>query len=66
MGLPSCADVDGTQASQLLRSFMNLKTSFKDQEVKLPRHRLESDPDQSQVSLSFGKDSLLSWAVCRE
>ncbi|HDJ22009.1 MAG TPA: hypothetical protein ENF19_02255 [Candidatus Bathyarchaeota archaeon] len=65
MGLPSCADVDGTQTSQLL-SFINLKTSFKNQEVKLPRHRLESDPDQSQVSLSFGKDSLLSWAVCRE
>jgi len=65
MGLPSCADVDGTQTSHLL-SFINLKTSFKNQEVKLPRHRLESDPDQSQVSLSFGKDSLLSWAVCRE
>ena len=65
MGLPSCADVDGTPTSHLL-SFINLKTSFKNQENKLPRHRLESDPDQSQVSLSFGKDSLLSWAVCRE
>jgi len=65
MGLPSCADVDGTSTSHLL-SFINLKTSFKDQEIKLPNHRLESDPDQSQVSLSFGKDSLLPWAVCRE
>jgi hypothetical protein len=66
MDLPSCADVDGTYTSELLKEFMNLKTRFKDNEVKLPKYRHETREDSSVVSLSFGKDSLLTWAVCRE
>jgi hypothetical protein len=66
MDLPSCADVDGTYTSELLKEFMNLKTRFKDNEVKLPTFKDETREDSSVVSLSFGKDSLLTWAVCRE
>jgi hypothetical protein len=66
MDLPSCADVDGTYTSELLKEFMNLKTRFKDNEIKFPAYDEPSREDRSVVSLSFGKDSLLTWAVCRE
>jgi len=66
MDLPSCADVDGTSTSELLKEFMNLKTRFKDNEIKFPTFKDETREDSSVVSLSFGKDSLLTWAVCRE
>ncbi len=66
MDLPSCADVDGTYTSELIKEFMNLKISFKDNEIKFPSYNVPTREDQSVVSLSFGKDSLLTWAVCRE
>ena len=66
MDIPSCADVDGTYTSELLKEFMNLKTRFKDNEIKFPVYNEPSREDSSIVSLSFGKDSLLTWAVCRE
>ena len=66
MDLPSCADVDGTSTAELLKSFMNTTVSFKEQEIKFPDHVEETREDSSVVSISFGKDSLLTWAVCRE
>ncbi len=66
MDLPSCADVDGTSTSELVKDFMNLKIVFRDNDIKFPNHNEETREDSSLVSLSFGKDSLLTWAVCRE
>ncbi len=66
MDLPSCADVDGTSTSELIKEYLNLKIYFKDNEIKFPNYRHETRPDSSLVSLSFGKDSLLTWAVCNE
>lgn len=66
MDLPSCADVDGSYTSELIKEFMNLKIRFKDNQVKTPSYRHETREDSSVVSLSFGKDSLLTWAVCKE
>jgi hypothetical protein len=66
MDLPSCADVDGTYTSELIKEFVNMKTRFKDNEIRFPKQTEETREDSSVVSLSFGKDSLLTWAVCRE
>jgi hypothetical protein len=66
MDLPSCADVDGTSTSELIKEYMNVKTVFKDHEMRFPSQAEETREDSSVVSLSFGKDSLLTWAVCRE
>jgi len=66
MDLPSCADVDGTKTSELLKEFMEIRTTFRDQEIKFPNHVEETRENSSVVSISFGKDSLLTWAVCRE
>jgi len=67
MDFPSCADVDKTyKTSDLLKEFMNLTVHFKDHEVKLPSYKEESREDSSVVSLSFGKDSLCTWAVAKE
>jgi len=66
MDLPSCADVDRTSTSALIRDLMNIKVKFKDYDVKIPSYSQPSKEDSSVVALSFGKDSLLTWAVCRE
>jgi len=66
MDFPSCADVDGTSTSELIKAFMNLEISFRDQEIKYPTLVEETKEDSSVVSISFGKDSLLTWAVCKE
>lgn len=66
MDFPSCADVDRTLTSGILKDYMNLQLRFKDSDVKLPTHVERTRSDSSVVSLSFGKDSLCSWAVARE
>lgn len=66
MDLPSCADVDRTFSTELLKEYMNLKIRFKDNEIKFPNYRHESKENSSVVSFSFGKDSLLTWSVCNE
>ena len=66
MDIPSCADVDGTSTSELIKEYVNLKEQFKDNEIKIPKHQMETREDSAVVSLSFGKDSLLTWAVCNE
>lgn len=66
MDLPSCADVDVNRTSDLLRRYMNLKIQFKDNTVKFPLYDGEASPDSSVVSFSFGKDSLLTYAVADE
>jgi len=66
MDFPSCADVDGTSTAELLKAFINTTVSFNDQDIKFPDHVEETQEDSSVVSISFGKDSLLTWAVCRE
>ena len=66
MDFPSCADVDHVSTSNLVRQFMNLSVRFGDDRIRLPGYREASSPNSSVISLSFGKDSLLSYAVCRE
>jgi len=66
MDFPSCADVDLTKTSDLLKAFMNTRVHFKDHEIKFPSYTEESREDSSVVSISFGKDSLCSWAVSNE
>lgn len=66
MDFPSCADVDKVSTSNLVSRFMNLNARFADDRIRLPRYSGASRPDSSVISLSFGKDSLLSYAVCRE
>lgn len=66
MDFPSCADVDGTLTAEMLKQFMNLKVSFKDYRIKIPQYHENTREDSSVVALSFGKDSLATWAICRE
>jgi len=66
MDFPSCADVDQTKTSDLLRRFMNLKVHFRDRNIRFPNYEGDASPNSSIVSLSFGKDSLLTYAVCDE
>lgn len=66
MDFPSCADVDQTKTSVLLKQFMNLKIYFEDCRIKFPHYENGVSSNSSIVSLSFGKDSLLTYAICNE
>jgi len=66
MDFPSCAEVDGTNTSDLIRQFMNLKVQFKDNKAKFPQFDVQTSENSSVVALSFGKDSLLTYAVAQE
>lgn len=66
MDFPSCAEVDDTNTSDLIRQFMNLKVQFEDIQVKFPQFDVQTNENSSVVALSFGKDSLLTYAVAQE
>jgi hypothetical protein len=58
MDLPSCADVDDTSTSELIREFMNLRFRFKDNEIKFPTYRELTREDSSVVSFKLWKGQL--------
>jgi len=60
-----CADVDGIPTEKNLKKFMNLSFSFKDFNVDYPEYEKELS-EKSVVNMSFGKDSLLTYALAQE
>lgn len=63
--VPFAADMDGVSTQERIRSFLKLEFKFLDYDQKIPdyRHKLE---EKAVLSMSFGKDSLLSFALARE
>ncbi len=59
------ADVDGASSAERLKDFLNIRLSFKDYDVKRPKVPAKFD-GSSLLNMSFGKDSLLTYAVARE
>lgn len=60
-----CADVDESSTSGNLKNFLNLKFRFKDYRPQMPDYKEELD-EKAVVNFSFGKDSLLTYAVADE
>jgi hypothetical protein len=62
---PSCSDADRKPVSQILRQYINVKHTFKNYNIKKPNLDFLTQ-ERAIVPFTFGKDSLLSYAVCRE
>ncbi len=66
--IPFCADIDNVSTAERLKRFINLDFEFKDFEVKhnpYDLHNKRAD-EKAVLSLSFGKESLLSFALAKE
>ena len=67
--IPSTAAIDGKDTSELLRRFINTQVTFSDYNVKIPsEHAAKADYNDgaAAINFTFGKDSLLTFAVCSE
>jgi len=65
LSAPFCSDADGKPVADTLKQFINAQHKFKNYKIKKPQ--LDFEPEEkSVVTFTFGKDSLLSYAVCKE
>ena len=64
--IPSCAEVDGTDTAEMVRMFFGTQYEFTDPEITLPSPEPVEDAYRAIVGLSFGKDSLLVYAIADE
>ncbi len=64
--IPSCTEVDGTSTDETVRKFFNTDYNFLDPDVIYPSELPVDSPYGALVGTSFGKDSLLTYAVANE
>ncbi|MHA2602173.1 MAG: hypothetical protein AM324_008605 [Candidatus Thorarchaeota archaeon SMTZ1-83] len=64
--IPSCTEVDGTDTADAVRRFFNTNYRFLNPEIVLPSKQPVDSPHRAIVGLSFGKDSLLTYALADE
>ena len=64
--IPSCTEIDGTNTDDIVRQFLQVEYQFQDPEILYPGDIPVYDPYRALVSMSFGKDSLLTYAVANE
>lgn len=66
---PYCANVDGKSSQQYLHDFFNTRYLFADEEIKVPptiTYPQKARGSKALILFSFGKESLLSYALCKE
>ncbi|MBU0758192.1 MAG: hypothetical protein KKF44_09045 [Nanoarchaeota archaeon] len=63
--IPFCADVDNISTTEKIRNFLNLEFRFAGASRPLPAYP-EKMRDAAVISMSFGKDSLLTYALAKE
>jgi len=63
--LPYSADYDNINISSLIKKFMNTRFNFKDYNVKFPQYQEELN-EKAIINFTFGKESLLTYAVSHE
>ncbi|MFW9981297.1 MAG: hypothetical protein ACFFE3_05190 [Candidatus Thorarchaeota archaeon] len=64
--IPSCTDVDGTDTVEYVRRFFNTQYRFLDPVVKVPSDTPVDSGFRAIIGMSFGKDSLLTYAIADE
>jgi hypothetical protein len=64
--IPSCTEVDGTSTDEVVRKFFNVDYEYLDADIVYPSQEPVDSPSGSIVGTSFGKDSLLTYAVADE
>ncbi len=63
--IPFCADMDCVSTAERLKKFINLDFGFKNFDVKHSSYCKKPD-EKAVLSMSFGKESLLSFALAKE
>ncbi len=64
--IPSCTDVDGTDTVEYVRRFFNTQYRFLDSTIKVPSDTPVESGFRAIIGMSFGKDSLLTYALADE
>lgn len=64
--IPSCTEVDGTSTDEVVRKFFNAEYQFLNPDIVYPSQQPVDSPSGALVGTSFGKDSLLTYAVADE
>ncbi|MEM2143558.1 MAG: hypothetical protein QXS20_01730 [Candidatus Thorarchaeota archaeon] len=64
--IPSCTEIDGTDTAETIRRFYNTRYEFEHSDIVVPSPDPVDSPHRAIVGLSFGKDSLLTYAVADE
>ncbi|NHJ01504.1 MAG: hypothetical protein EAX86_05145 [Candidatus Heimdallarchaeota archaeon] len=64
--IPSNTEVDGTNTDEVVRKFLTLDFIYKESDILYPGHYPVEDGYRALVSMSFGKDSLLTFALAEE
>lgn len=64
--IPSCTEVDRINTDEVIRKFLNIDFHFNNPEIAFPSTEPVEDPYKALIGMSFGKDSLLTYAVAQE
>ncbi len=64
--IPSCTEVDGTDTVEYMRKFFNTQYHFLDPVIKVPSDAPVDGGFRAIIGMSFGKDSLLTYAIADE
>ncbi len=64
--IPSCTEVDGTSTDDYIRFFFNMDYHFENTTIEYPSPEPVEEPYRALVAMSFGKDSLLTYAIANE
>lgn len=64
--IPSCTEVDGTSTDDYVRYFFNMNYQFENAPIEYPSPEPVEVSYKALVAMSFGKDSLLTFAVANE
>ncbi|MCX6709798.1 MAG: hypothetical protein NTV63_02470 [Candidatus Woesearchaeota archaeon] len=62
---PACVDADRKSVSESLKQYLNVQHKFRNYKIKKPNIQFEPE-EKSIVTFTFGKDSLMSYAICKE
>ncbi|MFX1513956.1 MAG: hypothetical protein ACFFCQ_15345, partial [Promethearchaeota archaeon] len=64
--LPSCTEVDEIETHSTIKKFLNIEYCFSHKEISTPANIPVTDGYKAIIGMSFGKDSLLTYAVAQE
>lgn len=64
--IPSCTEVDNLNTDDIINKFLNTEYHFKDPDILYPSEIPVKNAFKAIIGMSFGKDSLLTYAVADE
>ncbi|MFX0211316.1 MAG: hypothetical protein ACFFDT_35370 [Candidatus Hodarchaeota archaeon] len=64
--LPSCTEVDEIETHSAIQKFLNIEYLFSPNKISVPANIPVTDGYKAVIGMSFGKDSLLTYAVAQE